>query len=207
MDIGEILDRAKLPEKPITLCLDGELVGRFEELEHQLRTASNQALSLGEPSQASRIAREMEELRTQMTAGEVTFRMRALPGAKPWRDLLSAQPEEGTTEEKKATFDERYHGWVCHLIASSCYEPAMTAEQADQLAQRLSGGQWKSLLDAAWAVNAERRNVPFSNLASVLTASSELNSKPQKPGASRTAGGSAKSRRKPPRTNTTKADG
>jgi len=205
MDIEEILGKAKLPESSVPLCLAGDLQGRWEELAHQLETASTKALSLGEPAEAKTIAAQMEELREQMTGSEVTFRLRALT-AKHWRPLYSAMPTEGDTPELKESFDERFHAWVCRLVAAVYIDPVMTPEKANQLSEEISSGQWKELTDAAWNINTERRNVPFSSAASAWTQSSERNSKRQEPGESPTADGSAgKSGKRPSTSMTTKA--
>lgn len=204
-DILEILGKAKLPESSVTLCLAADLQGRWEELDEQLGAASAEVLSLGEVSPARKIALQMNELRAQMEASQETFRLRAL-SAKAWRKILDQQPEEGTTDELKASYDDRFHAWVCKVVAVSCYDPGMSIEQADELSQYVSGGQWKQLTDAAWELNGGRRNVPFSSAASALTRSYEQNSKRQEPGESPTADGSASSRAKKPATSTTSKD-
>jgi len=202
MQIDEILAVAELPEDTVTLCLRGALVGQWEELEHRLSGASNQALSLGQPAEATQIAREMEALRAEMTRHEVAFHLRAL-AAVAWRKFYATLPEPGETDEAKATYDDRFHAWVCELVAKCCYDPAMTAEQADQLSQKLSGQQWRQLSDAAWNLNVERVDVPFSAAASAMTRVSELSLRRQEPGASPTASSSARKPTRPRRTNTT----
>lgn len=202
LSIEEILANAELPEGAVTLCLRGSLVGRFEELQHRLQGASTKALSLGEPAEATSIARDMEDLRAQMQPYEVTFRLRALPPFA-WEKFHGRLPEPGKTEADQATYDERFHAWVCELVSLVVYEPAMTAEQADELSQKLSGNQWKSLSDKAFVLNANRVDIPFSAAASELTRISGLELRRQEPGESPIAGSSAKSPAKPRRTNTT----
>lgn len=199
LNIEDILGKAKPPERSVPLCLAGDLAGQYDELEHQLRDASTVALSLGEPAEATKIARQMAALREQMVAAQVVFRLRAL-GDKPWRALRDAAPDEAKTEEEQATYDDRYHDWVCKLVAATVYDPVMNPEQADLLASAVGGGQWKQLADTAWELNAARRDIPFSAAASALIQYSDLKSKPPGPGASRTAGGSA---RKPSRSRNT----
>lgn len=202
MQIEDILAVAELPEDTVTLCLRGALVGKWEELEHKLASASNEALSLGQPAQATQIAREMQSLRAEMAQHEVPFRLRALPAVR-WRKYYATLPEPGDTEELKASYDDRFHTWVCGLVSACCYEPAMSAEQADQLSGKLSGQQWRQLTDAAFNLNVERVDVPFSAAASAMTRVSELSSRRPEPGESRTANGSAPKRTRSPRTSTT----
>lgn len=204
MDIDEILGKAKLPETSVTLCLAADLQAQWDELDHQLSTASNVTLSLGEISEAKTIAAQMEALRAQMAESEVVFRLRALD-AKAWSKMRGEAPKEGESADEKASYDSRFHAWVCKILAASCVEPAITATQADQLSDKLSEGQWLQLSDAAYDLNAGRRNVPFSAAASALTRSYEQNSKRQEPGGSPTADGSAASRDKKRSTSTSKA--
>jgi len=203
MDINEILAKAELAERTEYLCLRGSLVGRFEELAHRLQTASTKPQSLGEPAEATVIAREMETLRAEMQSHEVPFKLRAL-SPKAWRDFFALMPQIKPDGSDADTYDERFHAWVCQLVAVVCYEPEMTAEQASALSEKLSPPQWKQLTGAAWDLNAERQNIPFSAAASAMTLSSEQSSRRPEPGESPTPASSARSGQKSPRTSTTK---
>lgn len=201
MDIDEILGKARLPESSVPLCLAGDLQSRWEELDHQLGTASAKAMSLGEIAPAKVIAEQMQALRDEMAASEVIFRLRALD-ARTWAKFRAEMPEEGKTDEEKASYDDRFHRWACKALVITCFDPAMTVEKADQLSQRLSEGQWQQLTNAVWELNAGRRNIPFSSAASVLTQPSEPSSPRPEPGVSPTADGSAPSNGKSRRTST-----
>lgn len=205
LTIEEMLAAAELPEDSVQLCLRGSLVREYEELEVELRTASTVATSLGERAPASRLAERLEALRDEMLRYAVTIRMRALP-PKPWRDYVATQPQVETADDPKGeTFDERFHAWVCQMVSLVCFEPTMTAEQANALHLKLSNAQWRNVTNTAWALNDERQNVPFSAAASAMIANSEQSLRRPAHGVSRTRGGSAKSTAKSPRTNTRKA--
>jgi len=206
LSIEEILAGAELPEESVQLCLKGSLVRRYEELERQVLVAATVSTNLGERAPASQISAQLEELRAEMAPWQVSFQLRAVT-PKAWRNLLDEQPSEPDPKksDEAETYDDRFHAWVCKLVAVSCAEPAMTPEQAAELHDKLSGGQWKALTDTAWALNAERKKLPFSAAASDLIASTAQNSRRPAPGESAHRAGSVKSPAKSPRTSTKKA--
>lgn len=164
--IEEILSIAELPEESVPLCLRGTLVAQFERLEQELRDAPTQATSLGDIPAAVDIARRMDALREEMQASTVPFLLRAKP-AREWSDFFNTQPEKVDGQDDSA-FTDAWHLWLCKMVAITCVDPVMTAEQVDQLVGKLSGNQWQRLSDAAWAVNAQQQSVPFSAAASAV---------------------------------------
>lgn len=203
LNIDDVLAQASLPTATVPLCLAGGLVGEFEALEHDLRNASTKAESLGGPAPATAIARQMEDLRETMKAAEVAFKLTALPPPRWKKEIMAVQPPDPTNDEERAAFDDLWHAWICFMVSMIVTEPAMTPEQADELCQKLSSSQWTLLTNSVWELNAQRRNVPFSALASALTHSSETSSTRPERGASRTRSSSAKSPGRSPRTPTT----
>lgn len=165
--IDEILAATKRPEAVEEVCLRGDLVAEYEGLERQLRTASKVAVSLGEPSPAYVIAERMEAVRTEMLEFTEPFRFRALP-ARDWSDLSAQEPDGVTNEtpdEVKTQLRDEWHAWACAVIAASCFEPEMTAEQVAILATELSNGQLVRLFNKAYMANAGGNSVPFSAAA------------------------------------------
>lgn len=162
----EILAQASLPEDTVTLCLNGVLANQVHDLERQLLNAQAPT-SLGERSQASVIAEQIEALREQMRASEVDFRLRALPG-REWRKLHNRLPVRSQSSSDEE-FNDRFFAWTTELVSRSCFEPAMAPEQVIDLVDRLPGSSWDALSGAAWALNAGKVNVPFSSAVSALT--------------------------------------
>lgn len=162
--IEEILALAELPEESVPLCLRGTLVAEFERLEQELLTAPTQATSLGDVSAALGIAQRMDELRQEMLASTEEFRLRARP-ALEWSNFYETRPEKVDGQDR-GEFNAAWHAWLCELVATTCYQPAMTADQVAALATSLSGNQWGRLTDRAWAVNAQQQSIPFSAAAS-----------------------------------------
>lgn len=180
LSIEDILAEARLPEDCVTLFVRGDLAAEYERLDRQLAGASRQPASLGEPSPASAIVEAMTALHEQMSAvGEADFRLRALD-AKSWSDLFAKRPEAPTAEDgqevskaAKDQFTADWHAWVCAMVAATCYEPKMTAKQAEKLAAKLADSQWKELSNSAYSINVERQSIPFSAAASAILRHSE----------------------------------
>jgi hypothetical protein len=173
LTIEEIIAQVKTPEAVEDVSLRGDLVAEYEQLQQQLPTASTEPASLGELSPAAVIEARMAELRTEMAAATARFRMRAI-GSKAWSDLFAVKPDfpkpgdDGVIDPARAAeFRDGWHLWVCEVLARSCYEPVMTAEQADELSVQLSDAQWQRLTDKAYNVNVRSPAVPFSGAASV----------------------------------------
>lgn len=199
-DITSIIDRTKLPETSVTLCLDGPLVAEYERLEAKLRDAAP-ATSLAGDDSTGAIAAQMADLRERMLDAEVPFTFRAL-SPRRFSGLRGAVPVK-QPEQSDEEAAEEYHGWVCKLVSASCVDPVMSAEQADLLCERLSDGQWGALSGAAWSVNTQRQDVPFSAAASVLSRGSGGKSKQPAPSDSPVPDSSAGSLSDEPSTSTT----
>lgn len=159
------------PEDTVSLCLAASLVGRHRQLEVALRGASTEALSLGEPAPAKAIAAQLTDLERQMNAASVPFKLRAMSPLE-WTRFRRTGPEP-VKDESEEDWDNRWHLWVCALVAAVCYDPVMTPEQVEQLVPNLSPSQWATLSDSALALNARRESIPFSAAASALTATSD----------------------------------
>lgn len=175
MDILSILEAAELPRTSVPICLKGPLVAEYEQLDAQLQAVAPAASLAGDGS-AALVAR-MDDLRAQMLQFEATFTFEALP-SRQFSDLRAGIPEkkEGQPDDE---WRDLYHEWVCLLVATCCVEPTMTPEQVDQLSVKLSDAQWSQLSNAAWRINANRQDIPFSNAAFVLSLNSGAKSRRQ----------------------------
>nr|BFD90715.1 hypothetical protein KitaXyl93_20750 [Kitasatospora sp. Xyl93] len=163
MDIEDVIKGSSLRETTVPLCLAGQLQGEYEALERQL---TDPAALVGDSlagSPRTAVASRMEELRAEMAEHLVEFRFRALPH-EAWSDLLAAHPGGEGRAFDPATFGPA-------AVAACAVEPAMTVEQYQRLAEKLSFGQQEALLDAVWELNTQVvRAVPFSLLASATVA-------------------------------------
>jgi hypothetical protein len=166
-----VMAKVKTPETSVTLCLDGPLVAEYERLSAQLDGMTADATNLAGDSPGREVANQLVDLREQMLAHQQVFVFRAVTPRGRWRAILGREPvkDKDTSDDDHA---ERYHAWVCEVVAASAVDPEMTGEEVQQLADALSNGQWATLANAAWRVNDKVQGVPFSVAASVLSRSS-----------------------------------
>lgn len=164
----DVLKQAALPETSVALCLRRDLAGRFRELERKLQTANTVATSLGERAESSVIAEEMEALRKEMDAHEVTFRIRALK-ALDWDRVEASLPQRGKDESPADFAAERFYPVIADLVSRCVIDPVMTVEQVGQLVDVLSGADWDLLSGTVWEINNGREGIPFSVAAYAMT--------------------------------------
>lgn len=176
LDIESIIGEAEPAETAVTICVKGSLRAEYERLDAQLGDVSTVAINLAGDSPGSEIAARMAELREQMHAFERTFTLRAVTPKRAWRNLKAKRPVKAQDMDEEA-YADLYHPWVCAVVAASALDPAMTPEQAQRLADRLSDGDWSKLAQAAWSVNDDSSTIPFSAAASVISRSSGVKSR------------------------------
>lgn len=175
-DIESIIGDAEPAETVVTICIKGNLRSEHDRLETQLGNVSEVVGSLAGNSEKQRIAAAMAELVEQMHAWERPFTLRALTPRRAWRNLYAKRPVK-TADLSAEQYADLYHPWVCEIVAASAVDPAMTPEQVGRLADKLSDGDWQRLANAAWSINEDSRDIPFSAAASALIRSSGGKSK------------------------------
>jgi hypothetical protein len=172
---SDVLAKARPAERSIRLCLRGDLVARFEDLDRQLVEAQRgQADSLA-GSGATAIARQMDTLRAEMDEATVTFVVRAMP-RPAYRAFLAAHPPRKGPDGKPLPEDEEgidASTFGFDLARACIVEPEMTDEQWAHLVDDiLSDRQFEQLTMAALAVCRGDVDVPFSYAASTLMSNS-----------------------------------
>jgi hypothetical protein len=174
--IEDVFADAKLPTRSVPLCLRGDLVSEWQDLERRFKAANQAAdedsLASANSSEAIELSRQMEDLEEQMRASTRTFRLQGLPGSE-WRALLSAHPpREG--DEKDAQVDFNRDTFGVAALAACCVVPRMTLAQAGKLVDgTLTDGQWNTLFANVWNMHTTAVDVPFSLAASAIRAASE----------------------------------
>lgn len=173
---SEVLAKARPAERSIRLCLRGDLVAQWEDLERQLAKAQTQTAgdSLAGTG-ASAIAKAMEELREQMDDSTVTFVVRALP-RPAYRAFVAAHPPRQGPDGKPIEDDAdgiNTETFGFDLARACVVEPEMTDEEYAHLVDDiLSDRQFEQLTIAALAVCRGDVDIPFSYAASTLTSTS-----------------------------------
>jgi hypothetical protein len=161
----EIIESAKRRETTVRLCLRGDLVAEFEALEARLADLTI-GVGWGNGDDATaEVAARLTEIRAEMLEDTVEFRFRALK-RRAWDDLKSKHTDAATQILNVDAF-------MPELVQVSLVDPAMTAAELDELYDVINDGQRIDLGNAAWSVNTEATEVPFSERASVVMRSRE----------------------------------
>lgn len=201
-----ILDAAEPAEHSVTICLKGALSAEYQRIEGELRDIAPSTTLAGPGEHATALAQRLEELREQIVQWRQTFTFRALPPLE-FENYQARVPDSAQSQTDPEGFRAAYHAWACELAAACLVEPAMTAEQVDQLSARLSIADWLKLRTAAQDVNVSEQGVPFSVAVSVLSRSSGEPSRQPEPPEPPAPSSLADSPEPPPSTSTTSTDG
>jgi hypothetical protein len=178
VDINDLLDQAKPAERTIPLCLRGDLVAEFEDLERKLAEVEKKPTdSLASGGEARAVAEQMQALREQMESSTAAFRLRALP-RKPTADrpvtfrmLADAHPPRQKEDGNPHPEDELGVNTSTifePLIRACLVEPSLDDKQWARLEAVLSDLQYERLGMVAWGVNRGDVDIPFSSAASRL---------------------------------------
>ncbi|MGH3375981.1 MAG: hypothetical protein ACRDP6_14680 [Actinoallomurus sp.] len=171
----DVLADAKLPTRSVPICLRGDLIAEWQDLERQFKQANQVAdedtLASKNSTEALQLAQQMEDLEEQMRAATRMFRLQGLLGSD-WRKLLKAHPpREGDEQDAQVEFNRETFG-IAALAACSVM-PKMTVAQAAKLVDGpLTDGQWNTLFGSIWQMHATAVDIPFSLAASAVRAAS-----------------------------------
>lgn len=202
MDITQLLESAKLPEKEVSICLRGDLFVELDAAAQALADAERLERADGSLAAGTgklEAARRVAAIRERMLADSATFRMRAV-SRRRWTALHAEHPpREGDASDSATGFNRET--FFDALTRESIIDPQMTADEWDKLADLLSDPQYEALAEAAWSVNRQGADVPFSSAASLVLNLSEPASGRPEDSASAPSGSTAGSR--PRSTNTT----
>lgn len=178
---------ARLPECTVPICLRGDLVAEFEELERQLTESLRTPADSLEGDGSGSIAERMEELRQQMLDETTPFRLRALPKPK-WRKFVGSHPpretEDGKIDARDQALGVNVDTFFDALIRRSVVDPALDEEDwldliggvrkledgtEEEVEGVLTSRQFDDLGNAAWGLNRREISIPFSPAASRMT--------------------------------------
>lgn len=202
---------AKPAERTVPLCLRGDLVAKFEELERQLEQArKNAGDSLAGGGAVVSISQQIEQLRETMQAATRTFRLRALP-RKRWRQLVAAHPPRRGDDGKVVESDAigvNADTYFDAMVRACTVEPQLSDEQWVRLLDEvLSDRQFDELSNTAWALNRHDVAVPTSRAASRILQNYAEESRRRSDSASPSDGSEDGNPGPSPSTSTTPADG
>lgn len=172
VDVLAIIDAAQPAQRSIALCLRGDLVSEYEDLDRQREEAgkTDTGDSLASGSAAATIVAQMDALREQMKAGTITVVLRAM-NRKAFRKLCTLHPvrrdEDGTPNREDVGLGVNTETLWDPLIRASWSTPVIDkARMTKLLDEVLSDRQYQVLASVAWEVNRDDVDVPFSYAAS-----------------------------------------
>lgn len=170
----EKLAAAKLPEKPVPICLRGDLQVQFEELEGQLKEAEKAKGDSLAGSGTRAIAEQIEAVREEMLEHTIEFRLRAMPRPQ-WKVFVAEHPprkgEDGGIVDEDRFVGVNTSTFYDALVRMAVVDPELDDEDWATLDAALTDRQFDQLADAAWGLNRRDVDVPFSRAASKILGS------------------------------------
>lgn len=195
-DPDAILLSARLSEDTVPVCTRGDLVDEFRLLDRELAQARVQAAA--DPriagSGTADLQTRMDDLKAQIEAATVRFKLRALP-PKKWRDLVDQHPPrqmpDGSIHQDDKGPQVNNETFFPALIRLSTVEPVLRDETWAALLNPeqalLNVQQFLRLGRACWNLNKEEPDVPFSFAGWLRTRDSASGSGSPEPSASPSA--------------------
>lgn len=168
-----LLAAAKLPERTVPICLRGDLVAEFEDLERQLEEALRTPANSAEGDGSTAIAERMEQLRAEMRDHTYPFRLRAMKRPR-WHAFCAEHPprkgDDGEIDPMDRVRLVNVETFYPALVRQSVVDPVLEdAEWTLLLDEALTDHQFGELAQAAWDLNREDVDIPFSRAAFRMT--------------------------------------
>jgi hypothetical protein len=178
---ADILGTAKLPERSVEVCLRGDLQADLEVLEREHEQAEEQqdtANALDAGSEVAEISEKIQALRTEMKDHTYPFRVRAL-SRRAYRALVAAHPPRKVTDDEGNEKVDEADGMGFNvetffdaLLRVALVDPEVDDTTWSNLMDRLTDRQFEELAGAAWLLNRQEVDIPFSRAASTSSRSS-----------------------------------
>lgn len=168
---------AKLPERTVELCLNGDLIAKHEEAERELEAAEKTAVDSLAGTGAGPIIERIDALEAEMQEATQTFTLRALPHRRSpkddrptYRELMKAHPPrraaDGEVVESDAESGYNVDAFNEALVRLSVIDPVLDEDDWAELFTVISEGQFSVLAVASLLLNRSPVSVPFSQAAS-----------------------------------------
>lgn len=175
VDIDAIVDGAQRVRRSMPLCLRGDLVAEYEELERQRDEAEKAAEqtdlgdSLASTKPTAAIDARMDGLRAEMLAGTITVVMQSMP-RKEYNKLVKQHPprrdEDGAIYAEDRALDINMETFWEPLIRACWVSPVLTKARMTRILDEIvSDQQYSELADLAMKVNRGKVDVPFLSRA------------------------------------------
>lgn len=172
IDFDALIAQASLPEETVPICLDGKLVRRWEALRDHI-AADTPAQPANDQRLVSKPARhpqqdELDQLTEQVRAKNLPWVIRAMDRDK-FAEFV-AMPEFAARKDAKGEVNPRDRSlgvntdvFIPALVKASLVDPDVEPDgRWERLRPHLANSQMMRLFNAAWSINNEDRDVPFS---------------------------------------------
>lgn len=164
------LKAARLPERSVSICLRGDLTADFEAAERELKQAQEAVADSKEGAGVGAIIERIDGLRAEMLEHTEEFRVRAMP-SPDFHAFKAAHPprrdDDGTLNASDIQLGFNVETFFDALLKASVISPELDEGDWDALLAVLTDRQYNTLIDAAWFVNRNEVNTPFSSAASL----------------------------------------
>lgn len=177
LDFDAIMASASLPEETVPICLDGKLVRQYEEVKDrvdaraaEVETADGDVrLSTRTRPKVDQEQGELDRLTAEVQAKNVPFLVRAMSRdtfaefmANP--DFTARKdPKTGELNPRDVRLGVNSDVFVPALVKACLADPDVSVDgRWELLRAKLNNSQMGRLFTAAWSVNNEDRDVPFS---------------------------------------------
>lgn len=176
MSIKDKLAKARLPQRTVDVCLNGDLVADFEQAERDLEAAEQKPVDSLAGNGTAELVERIEALQEQMRESVETFTLRALPHRRSpgddrptWHELVQRHPprrdgDEVAEDDKGVGFNTST--FYDDLIRLCVVSPEMDDQDWADLFSAISEGQFAELSLAASVLNRGGVDIPFSRAAS-----------------------------------------
>ena len=168
MDIREILAAKRRRTRTVYLLLDDGLASERERLVVEAAVAEKQDKWINRRPEAPALLDRIRELDGQIAESQIPFILGAMPRTR-WVELV----DEYTDPEDGELVVEAFGPWI---IAESSVDPVMSYDDVIEMWETWSAAETEQLSIAAFRVNREVRDIPFTSPDTARIGSSDSNS-------------------------------
>ena len=181
IDFDALVATASLPTDEVPICLDGDLVHAWEAARDRVEALGDddgKDTRIGAPSPGTAEREELAGLTEQVEAKNQPWKLRGMPEdafvefcARP--EFAARKLPDGSVDPRDARLGMNNQTFVPGLVAVSLVDPDVSVEgRWEILRPLLTRGQVVRLFSAAWSLNSEDRDLPFSRTGSLKAGNS-----------------------------------
>jgi hypothetical protein len=160
--LKDLRGKVKRPIRSVTVCLDGELWSRHDELTERLdHLRAQNPGRMAQSCESVEVAQELTEVESAMKASSVTIEFRGISGYQ-FKAIQARFP----AEDKNLAWDVDAGG---HALVAACAVEPTTEDEARELLEEVHQAVANKLLNAAYVATTGSSDVPFSARAYELT--------------------------------------